>query len=229
MAVELTWLGHASWLIESGPTTILLDPFLTDSPTSPVEPGDLSPQYILVSHGHADHMADVEEIAKASGATVIAIFELAEWFGRLGIENRVAMNIGGTSTHEFGSVKMVRAEHSSSLPDGTYAGCPAGFVVTIGGKTIYFACDTGLFSDMKLIGEPGLDLAVVPIGDLFTMGPAESLTAIEWTNPKQVLPAHYNTWPPIEQDAEAWAERVRATTASEPIVLEPGGKHVLDS
>jgi L-ascorbate metabolism protein UlaG (beta-lactamase superfamily) len=132
------------------------------------------------------------------------------------------MNIGGGVNLPFGYVKMTQAIHSSQLPDGSYGGEPAGFVVTIGDKRIYFACDTGLFSDMQQIGSVGIDLAVLPIGDLFTMGPEDSLAAIQLIKPKRVAPAHYNTWPPIEQDAAAWARQVREQTASEPIVPTVG-------
>lgn len=225
MTMNLRWLGHASWWLETEQVKILIDPFLNDSPTSPVRAEELDPDYLLVSHGHADHTADVESIARRTGAMVIGVFELVEYYGRKGIENRLGMNIGGQVELPFGSLKMVRAEHSSSFPDGTYAGCPAGFVISIDTRRIYFACDTGLFRDMQLIGADGLDLAVLPIGDLFTMGPAESVQATEWLAPRQVLPAHYNTWPPIEQDPQAWAEQIRSQTGAEPIVLEPGEIH----
>jgi L-ascorbate metabolism protein UlaG (beta-lactamase superfamily) len=123
---------------------------------------------------------------------------------------------------------MIPALHSSELPDGSYGGSPAGFLLSLEQRKIYFACDTALFSDMQLLAKENLDLAVLPIGDLFTMGPDDSLQAIEWLKPKAVLPAHYNTWPPIAQDANAWADRVRASTAAIPLVLEPGQTHVLD-
>ncbi len=120
---------------------------------------------------------------------------------------------------------MTPALHSSQLPDGSYAGCPAGFVVTINEKKLYFACDTGLFSDMQLIGDMAIDVAILPIGDLFTMGPADSLLATNFVRPTQVLPTHYNTWPPIEQDAGQWAELIRSGSSAEPIVLQPGESH----
>ena len=122
----------------------------------------------------------------------------------------------------FGSVKMTNALHSSQLPDGSYGGNPAGFLVTLEEVTLYFACDTALFGDMQLIGQAGIDIAVLPIGDLFTMGPDDAVAATKLIQPKRVLPAHYNTWPPIEQDAEAWAAKVREQTDAEPIVTEPG-------
>ena len=132
------------------------------------------------------------------------------------------MNLGGGVQLPFGHVQMTPAWHSSQLPDGSYGGSPAGFVVTLDECRIYFACDTALFRDMELIGDLGIDLAVLPIGDLFTMGPRESIAAIRLIRPKRVAPAHYNTWPPIAQDPAAWSEQVRAETDAEPLVLEPG-------
>jgi L-ascorbate metabolism protein UlaG (beta-lactamase superfamily) len=133
------------------------------------------------------------------------------------------MNLGGAIDLPIGNVKMTVAHHSSVLPDGTYGGNPGGFLLTLADANIYFACDTALFSDMKLIGAGGLDLAVLPIGDRFTMGPDDSIEAVKLLTPRRVAPCHYNTWPPIAQDANAWAERMRSETQAEPIVLEPGG------
>jgi len=226
MATKLTWLGHASWLIETEKHTVLLDPFLTDNPKASVKPADLKPDVILVSHGHFDHVADVAEIANANDSTVVAIYEIATWFAeKHGVKKTVGMNIGGSTEMDFGSVKMTHAIHSSQLPDGSYGGNPAGFVLSIGDVKIYFACDTALFSDMQLIGNQGIDVAVVPIGDLFTMGPEDSVEAIKLIGPRQVLPSHYDTWPPIEQDANDWADMVKSKTGAHPIVLKPGGTH----
>ncbi len=159
---------------------------------------------------------------------MVAIFEVAQWLAQTsGVKETVGMNIGGGVTLPFGHVKMTPAFHSSQLPDGSYGGEPAGFLLTLLGKRIYFACDTGLFSDMQRIGQSGIDLAVLPIGDLFTMGPEDSIEAIKLLQPKKVAPAHYNTWPPIEQNAAAWAKRVKSETQSEPIVLNPGGQFSL--
>lgn len=185
----------------------------------------MAPDFILVSHGHFDHVADVEQIAKATGAPVIGCFEVARWFVDKGVENTVQMNIGGMTKQPFGDLTMTRAIHSSSMPDGSYGGEPAGFVLSSDGKRVYFACDTCLFSDMQLIGHVGLDVAVLPIGDLFTMGPKDSLAATKLLKPKQVLPAHYNTWPPIEQNAEEWANLIRGGSDAEPVVLQPGQTH----
>ena len=228
MSIELTWYGHGTWQISLPEHTLLLDPFFNDNPSSPVKESDVDADFILVSHGHFDHIADAASVANRNNATVIAIFEVAQWLNQNhAVQETVGMNIGGGVTLPFGHVKMTPALHSSQLPDGSYGGEPAGFLLTVQGKRIYFACDTGLFSDMKLIGQLGLDLAVLPIGDLFTMGPKDSLEAIKLLQPKKVAPAHYNTWPPIEQDAAAWAKRVESETQSEPIVLNPGGQFSL--
>lgn len=227
MATELTWLGHGTWLIETGDHRILLDPFLDASPTSPVKAADLDPTFILVSHAHFDHVDELAEIAMRSGAVVITNFEISQWLAAQGHEKSIGMNIGGQVMQPFGTVKMTMALHSSSLPDGSYGGNPAGFILSLDDGTIYFACDTGLFYDMMLIGTAGIDLAVLPIGDLFTMGPDDAVEATKLLAPKRVAPAHYNTFPPIEQDAEAWAAKVREETDAEPIVIEPGGKITL--
>jgi L-ascorbate metabolism protein UlaG (beta-lactamase superfamily) len=228
MSVELTGYGHATWLISTGQHKILLDPFLDDSPTAPIKAAEAEADFILVSHGHFDHVADVASIAKRTGAAVYAIYEIAEWFTKThGVENANGMNIGGGIELPFGKLKMVPAVHSSGLPDGSYGGVAAGFLLKIEECKIYFACDTALFSDMELIGAVGLDVAVLPIGDLFTMGPDDSVTAINLLKPKQVLPSHFNTWPPIEQDADAWANAVRTNSNSKPIVLQPGESHAI--
>jgi L-ascorbate metabolism protein UlaG (beta-lactamase superfamily) len=226
MATTITWLGHNAWSIEVAGTTILLDPFLNDSPTSPVKADAVKANYILLSHGHGDHLGDTVAIAKRTGATVITNFEVGEWLKKKGLadDKVVGMNPGGGIQQPFGHVKFTIAHHSSSLPDGTYGGVPGGFVLKFAESRVYFACDTALFLDMKMISSGGLDLAVLPIGDLYTMGPEDSIDAIKLLNPKRIAPCHYNTFPAIRQDARAWAERVRSHTGAEPIVLEPGGQ-----
>lgn len=228
MATELTWLGHGSWSLRIGQTNVLLDPFLEDSPAAPVKPGEVEADYILVSHGHFDHVTDVAPIAQRTGAVVITNFEISQWLAnKHDVTNAVGMNLGGKVNLPFGTVKMTIAWHSSQLPDGSYGGTPGGFLLTTEDGTIYFACDTALFSDMELIGKEGVDLAVLPIGDLFTMGPEDAVEAIKLVKPRRVLPAHYNTWPPIEQDAAAWAELVKGQTSAEPWVIQPGGQVTL--
>ncbi len=226
MSSEITWLGHSSFSLETGGSTVLVDPFLNDSPVAPVKAGDVTADCILITHGHFDHVSDVVAIAQRTGATVVANFEIVEWLKKQGVteEKVVAMNLGGGVDLPFGHVKMTVAHHSSGLPDGTYGGLAAGYVLSLPKARIYFAGDTALMLDMKLIGMSGLDLAMLPIGDLFTMGPDDSIEAIKLLNPRRVIPCHYNTWPPIEQDVATWADRVRSYTAAEPVVLEPGEK-----
>jgi L-ascorbate metabolism protein UlaG (beta-lactamase superfamily) len=228
MATELTWLGHGSWLISTGGYRVVLDPFLDESPTAPVKSEEVEANYILVSHGHFDHVADVASIAHRTGATVLSNFEIAQWFSQTkNVEKTIGMNLGGATQLPFGQVKLTLAHHSSVLPDGTNGGNPSGFLLTLKDGKVYFACDTALFLDMRLIGTAGIDLAVLPIGDFFTMGPDDSVEAVKFLRPKRVVPAHYNTFPPIEQDPHGWAERIKAHTSAEPIVLQPGGKITL--
>lgn len=223
MATELTWLGHGSWSVRIGETIVLLDPFLDESPTAPVKAADVEADYILVSHGHFDHVADVVAVAKRTGAMVVSNFEISQWLtNKHQLEKTLGMNLGGQVTLPFGTLKMTVAWHSSQLPDGSDGGNPGGFLLTTQEGTIYFACDTALFSDMKLIGRAGVDIAVLPIGDLFTMGPEDALEAVKLIEPQRTIPNHYNTWPPIEQDVHAWADQVRDQTSAEPVVLEPG-------
>ncbi len=222
MAIDVTWLGHGTWSVAGGGKRILIDPFLDDSPSAPIKSDKIAADYILVSHGHSDHVADCVKIAKRTKATVIASFEICQWLSKQGVKGTIGHNLGGGSNHDFGRVKLTIAHHSSALPDGSYGGNPCGFLLTIENKNLYFACDTGLFSDMKLIGECGLELAVVPIGDLFTMGPDDAIIATRLLAPRKVAPSHYNTWPPIAQDAAKWASRVKQETSAEPIVVKPG-------
>lgn len=222
MATTLRWLGHGCWLVQTGGKTLIIDPFLNDSPTAPLKADDVQADYVLVSHGHFDHVADAASIAKRCGATVVANFEICEWLGKQGVKSTEPMNIGGGIDLPFGRVKMTIAHHSSVLPDGTDGGNPGGFLLSLPDGKIYFACDTGLFHDMTLIGAAGIDLAVLPIGDRFTMGPDDAIEAIKLIRPKRVVPSHFDTWPPIAQDAATWMAQVKAQTKSAPAVLTPG-------
>lgn len=225
MSVEVTWLGHASWLLESGEHRILIDPFLTDNPAAKAKPEEVAADFILLTHGHFDHVADAAAIANRCQATLVANFEVATWFAeKQQVKKTLGMNLGGSVQLPFGRLQMTLAWHSSQMPDGSYGGNPGGFVIETGERRLYFAGDTALFSDMKLIASGGLDVAVLPIGDLFTMGPDDSLEAIKLLSPQKVMPAHYDTWPPIQQDATAWAERVSQETEAQaivPVVGEP--------
>ena len=218
---KITWLGHSCFLIESGGRSMLVDPFLDDSPTAPQKAQEVKADVILITHGHFDHISDAAKIANRTGAVCVSNFEICEWLMTQGVKRTDPMNTGGTIALPVGKVKSTMAWHSSTLPDGTPGGNPGGFLLTLPDAKIYIAGDTALFSDMKLYAA-GLDLAIVPIGDRYTMGPEDSIEAIRLLNPKRVTPCHYNTWPPIAQDAEAWTARVRAETKAEPVVLKPG-------
>ena len=229
MPSELTWLGHATWQLKTGEHTILVDPFLDDNPAAPVAAKNVDATHILVSHGHFDHIADAAEIANRCSATVITNYEITTWLAKKHVvQHTIGMNLGGSVAVPFGRVKMTLAFHSSQLPDGAYGGNPCGYLLTLkSGQKIYFACDTALFGDMELIGNGGLDVAVLPIGDLFTMGPEDAVEATKLLAPRVVIPSHFNTWPPIEQDASRWAERIKAETGAKAVVLRPGETYVV--
>lgn len=225
MSVKVTWFGHAAFGLEINEHRILIDPFLSDNPTASVNADKVEADFIVVSHGHGDHVGDTIAIAKRTGATVISNFEIINWLAQQGVaQDKVhPQHIGGGFTYPFGYLKLTIAHHGSGLPDGSYGGNPAGLLFTTpGGKGIYFACDTGLFYGMKLIGEEGIDLAVLPIGDNFTMGPDDALRAVKLIEPKTVIPVHYDTWDLIAQDPKAWAERVHAETSTTCVIISPG-------
>ena len=202
-------------------------PFFSGNPAAPISAAEARADYILVSHGHGDHVGDAVAIAKRTGATVIANFEIITWFEEQGVTKTHAQHLGGGFNYPFGYLKLTPALHGSALPDGSYGGNPAGFLLTAAGQKIYLAGDTGLFGDMKLIGEEGLDLATLPIGDNYTMGPADALRAVKLLQPQHVIPVHYNTWGLIAQDAPAWAKQVNAETSAKAHVLKPGERFTL--
>ena len=224
----LTYLGHSAFLLEGDGKTVAIDPFLSGNPKASHRPEQISPQTILLTHAHSDHLGDTVAIAKRTGAAVIATAELGWWLEEQGVEGANPGNHGGTIAFDGGTVKIVPAWHTSSYEhNGSRVahGVPAGLVVRFGGKTIYFAGDTCLFGDMRLIGEEGLDVAILPIGDHFTMGPADAVRAAEFLNAPVVIPCHYNTWPPIEQDEQAFKRLLEERTESRCVPLAPGETH----
>jgi len=219
--MRLRFLGQSGLQLQDGDHEVVIDPFLSQNGATPVEPGELNPGHILLTHAHGDHYGDTADIAKRSGAKVVGSFEIANYVSARGMDG-VGMNVGGGSSFPFGHVKFTPAWHSNSFPDGSYAGMPAGIVLEMGGKRIYHAGDTALFGDMRLIGRQVLDLALVPIGDFFTMGPDDALEAVKLLSPRTVIPVHYNTFEAIRQDGQAFKERVESETDARCLVLEPG-------
>lgn len=229
MSTEFLWYGHATIGLTTAGYKILVDPFFTGNAATKTSPDSVNPDFILVTHGHQDHLGDTLSIAKRTGATVISTAELVRWLERQGLKKTHAQHIGGGFHYPFGYLKLTQAIHGSQLPDGSNGGNPIGFLLTTtDGKKIYLAGDTGLFGDMSLIGEEGLDLAAIPIGDNFTMGPADALRAVKLLKPRHVIPIHYNTFNLIQQDAEAWRTEVEKATSAKVHVLKPGETFVLD-
>lgn len=217
-----TWLGHATCLFHMNDLNVLVDPFLTNNPLAAAKADDVPADFILVSHGHGDHVDDVEAIAKRTGALIITNNEIAAYYAQKGFKT-YGQHIGGGHMHPFGHLKFTQAVHGSGMPDGFHGGTAAGFLLTTPeGKNIYLACDTGLFGDMALIGEEGVDLAVLPIGDNFTMGPDDALRAVKLLQPKRVMPYHYSTWEVIEQDPQAWVQRAKKETKADAFMMQPG-------
>jgi len=223
MTTKITWLGHATFSICTAGINLLLDPFFKYNPAASGSADEISADFILVTHGHGDHLGDTITIAKRTGATVICNAEIGDWLKKKDVKVH-SQHLGGGFHHPFGYVKLTFALHGSALPDGSCGGNPAGFLITLkeSGKKIYLAGDTGLFGDMRLIGEEGVDLAALPIGDNFTMGPADALRAVKFIQPKVAIPIHYNTFPLIKQDVQAWAKDVESQTSSKVLVLAPG-------
>ena len=225
--VDIQFLGHAAFLLNFDGVTILIDPFLKGNPASPIKADEVEVNYILVTHGHADHIGDTVEIAKRTGATVVSNAEICGWLEGQGVETH-AQHLGGGHQYPFGYVKLTNALHGSSMPDGSYGGNPCGLLITDNsGKRLYFAGDTGLFGDMHLIGEEGLDFAALPIGDNYTMGPDDALRAVKLLNPCVVMPMHYDTFEVIKQDAAAWVKRVTSETSAQVALLTPGDHYSL--
>ena len=222
--MEIRYLGHSAFELTHDGVTVLIDPFLTGNPKAAASAGDLAADAILVTHGHGDHLGDTVAIAQRTGATVVAITELAHELAGEGLEVRDP-NLGGTVSLDWGSVKMVPAWHTSTTPKGT-VNTPAGLIVEIGGSIVYHLGDTSLFGDLELIGRRhAIDVALVPIGGHYTMDREDAVEAVRMLAVAQVIPCHYNTFPPIQADAEAFKADVESSTAAEVIVLSPGERH----
>jgi len=209
---KLTYLSHSAFLMENAGTSVAIDPFLTGNPLAPIRAEDIHPDWIILTHGHGDHVGDGIKMAKRDGSTIIAPFELATYCEMQGAQVH-AMYIGGAHQFPFGRVKMTIAHHGSSVIDGNtiiYTGNPVGILLTMGGSTLYHPGDTGLFYDMKLIGEMNsIDVAVLPIGDNFTMGIADAVKAVEFLKPGLAIPMHYNTFDVIKADPNEFVQKVR--------------------
>ncbi|WP_027483854.1 metal-dependent hydrolase [Deinococcus pimensis] len=221
--MRIQFLGHSAFLIETGDHRVLIDPFIQGNPRSPVSVEDLlgrGVSTVVVTHAHGDHWGNTMDFARA-GATVVATAEIGGYAAKQGAENAVGANIGGTVRLPWGSVRFTPAWHSSSFPDGTYGGMPTGVVIEAEGKRVYHAGDTCLFSDMRLIGDLGLDVAILPIGDHYTMGPEDGARCLDLLRPKHAVPMHFGTFGLLTGDPEVFAAGARERGV-EPHVLAPG-------
>lgn len=223
---KLTYLGHACFTIEDGKHKIIIDPFLSGNPLAKVSSKEITVDAVLVSHGHGDHLGDAVEIAKRCNAPIIAPYELADYCAKQGAPIH-PMHIGGSRRFDWGDVKLTIAHHGSAVVGETviYTGNPCGFVVKMSGKTVYHPGDTGLFMDMKLIGEMNqIDVALLPIGDNFTMGIADAIKAVEFLRPKVVVPMHFNTMEVIKQDPQQFVKGVQHLPVKA-VILNVGDKY----
>ena len=220
--MKVRYLGHAAVEVEHAGARALIDPFITGNPHAPVDVTDLHPTHILLTHGHGDHLGDTVELATRHDATVVAAVELAEWLAGQGVANTIGINMGGGVTLPFGRVSLHPAWHSSSLRDGTYAGMPGGLLIEGEYLTLYHAGDTALFSDLGLLQRHGIDVAFVPIGDRYTMGPNDAVEAVRLLDPKHVVPIHFGTFPAIEQDPALFQADVHERTEARCVVMKPG-------
>jgi len=222
--MEIQFLGHAAFTLSDGDTTVLIDPFLTGNPKAAIGAEDVNATTILLTHGHGDHIGDTVDIAKRTGAPVVAIVEIAHELGEEGVDVRDP-NLGGTVKFDWGWVKLVPAWHTSTTPKGT-VNTPAGLVINFKDTIVYHLGDTCLFSDLQLVGKrTPIDVALMCIGGHYTMDRTDAVEAAELVGAKAVIPCHYNTFPPIETDAEAFKSDVESATGSDVVVLEPGQTH----
>lgn len=224
--MKFTYYGHACFAVQAGGKTLLFDPFIKPNPLAKeIDIKEIAADFILVSHGHGDHVADVKEIAERTGATVVTSFEPSEWFEKQGVKNVQGMNHGGAAKMPFGRVKLTNAIHSSSMPDGSYGGNPAGFVIETSDGNFYYSGDTALTMDMQLIrDETKLRFAVLPIGDFFTMGIEDACRAAEFCGASKIVGVHYDTFPPIKLDRDAAMKA--AKTAGKELLLPKIGETI---
>jgi L-ascorbate metabolism protein UlaG (beta-lactamase superfamily) len=225
--MEIKFHGHACFELSEGDTTVLVDPFLApNNPKAEATAEDVEPTHIAISHGHADHIADAVAVAKRTGAHCVAVVELVNWLGSQGVEQTTDPNIGGTVEFEWGYISLVPAWHTNTTPDGTAIGISTGLLVKIGETTVYHAGDTCLFGDMKLIAQRSdVNVALLPIGGHYTMDRRDAVIAAELVGAPTVIPMHYDTFPPIETDVEAFKSEVEEKTSSQVVVLAPGESH----
>jgi L-ascorbate metabolism protein UlaG (beta-lactamase superfamily) len=222
--MDVRFLGHACFELSDGDTTVLIDPFLTGNPKAAISAQDVHPTASLLTHGHGDHYGDTVDIAKRTGAPVVAIVEIAGELSEEGVE-AINPNLGGTVRFDWGSVKLVPAWHTSTTPKGT-VNTPAGLVVSIAGRVVYHLGDTSLFSDLQLVGKRmPIDIALMCIGGHYTMDRTDAVDAAHLVGARTVIPCHYNTFPPIETDAQAFRSDVESATDSNVVILEPGETH----
>ena len=225
--MDIRFLGQSCFELTDGDKRVLIDPFLSGNPKAAASADELEPTQILLTHGHADHYGDIVDIAKRSGAPVATIVEVANELTEQGVENVSDPNLGGTVEFDGGWVRLVPAWHTSTTPNGTVC-TPAGMVIGFGGKVVYHLGDTALFSDLALVKERDeIDVALMCIGGHYTMDRHDAVKAAELVGAKQVIPCHYDTFPPIETDAQAFKADVESKTSSEVIVLDPGETHSL--
>lgn len=219
--MKVRYLGQSGVQLSVGGKEFVFDPFIRNNPRAGVRLEELNPDVVLVTHAHGDHWGDTPELARRSGALVVATNEIAVYAQGQGLRSH-GMNVGGSHAFDFGRVTLTPAWHSSSFPDGTYGGMPTGIVLEAGGRRVYHAGDTALFSDMRLVARQPIDLAFLPIGDNYTMGPADAVEAVKLLEPRFVVPIHYDTFPAIAQDAQAFKRSVEAATGTTCVVLAPG-------
>jgi L-ascorbate metabolism protein UlaG (beta-lactamase superfamily) len=227
MSINIEYLGHSAFIIKNESYSVIIDPFLTGNPNASLSADKVTVNDILVTHGHGDHLGDAVEISKKTGAKITAVFEIANYCSKKGA-NAQGINLGGKIKFSWGWALWLPASHTSSFPDGSYAGCPASILLEMNGIKIYHAGDTGLHMDLKMVGEiykP--DVSILPIGGHFTMGIDEAVIAAKWLNSKTIIPMHYDTFEPIQVNANEFKEKVESQTNSKCVIFSVGSNSVV--